>query len=292
VGTSLAVKLRQRVPRLWKCIVLVIFLTFCPRLSEAASLTVAWDPPIDGVTVGYVLSYGTASGSYSQNLNVGNATSCTLNGLLDGVIYYFVVRAYDAAGNLSAPSAEISAALAPSVSPAVTALTLTANVPPPLSVGTPVSWLATATGGVAPYQFQWALYTVGQWTVWPWTDASTWTWTPSTSGNDFEVKVAVRSACSTDSRGEMSQSVPFTVVSRISLSASVLRAKGVRSANLVWNGATGTNVDIYRNNARIATTLNDGAYADTVHTRGHTSYTYKVCATGTSTCSNNSTVGF
>ena len=102
-------------PILWRCILIVIFAIFYPRLSEAASLTVAWDPPSDGVTVGYVLSYGTASRSYSQNVNVRGTTSCTLNGLLDGTTYYFVVRAYDASGNMSDPSVEISAAVAPSV---------------------------------------------------------------------------------------------------------------------------------------------------------------------------------
>ena len=43
------------------------------------------------------------------------------------------------------------------VSPIVTTLALTANVPSPQVLGNTVSWLAAATGGVAPYQFQWTL---------------------------------------------------------------------------------------------------------------------------------------
>jgi hypothetical protein len=92
--------------------------------------------------------------------------------------------------------------------------------------------------------------------------------------------------------GELSQSVPFTVVSTITLSASALKLKGVRNVNLSWRGVTGSTVDVYRNNDKVAVTMNDGAYTDIIGTRGHGTYLYKVCSAGTSTCSNNSTVVF
>ena len=59
---------------------------------------------------------------------------------------------------------------------------------------------------------------------------------------------------------------------------------------LTWSGATSNMVDIYRNNARTATTLNDGLYTDPIG--GHGTYTYRVCAAGTQTCSNQATVTF
>jgi hypothetical protein len=279
-------------PKFAKVIFVVVSAICCPRLSHAAGLTVAWDPPSDGMTAGYLLLYGTASHSYSQQVDVGNTTSYTLSGLSDGTTYYFAVKAYDAIGDLSSPSAEVSATIAPSVAPVVTALSLTSNVPPPQPVATSVTWLSTATGGVAPYQFQWALYGAGQWTVWPWTAASTWTWTPTTPGNDYQVKVAVRSSGSSSTSGEMSQSVPFTVVSSFTLSTSSFKLKGVNNANLTWSGASGSNVDVYRNSAKITTTMNDGAYADQIGTKGHGTFLYKVCAASTATCSNNSTVVF
>jgi hypothetical protein len=283
------------VSRLAKVIVVFLSAICCPRLSDAAGLTVAWDPPSDGITAGYVLLYGTVSHSYSQQVDVGNTTSYTLSGLSDGATYYFAVRAYDAIGDVSDPSAEVSAIIAPSVPAVVTALALAVSVPPPQLVGTTVNWLSTATGGVAPYQFQWALYGAGQWTVWPWTATSTWTWTPTTPGNDYQVKVAVRSSGSSSTSGEMSQSVPFTVtapVSSFTLSTSAFKLKGVTNANLTWSGASGSNVDVYRNSAKITTTMNDGAYADQIGTKGHGTFLYKVCAAGTATCSNNSTVVF
>jgi hypothetical protein len=44
-------------------------------------------------------------------------------------------------------------------------------------------------------------------------------------------------------------------------------------------------VDVYRNGAKVATTMNDGAYTDTTGTKGPGTYIYQVCAAGTLTCS-------
>jgi len=62
--------------------------------------------------------------------------------------------------------------------------------------------------------------------------------------------------------------------------------------DLTWSGATSNMVDIYRNNARISTTLNDGLYTDPIGGHSHATYTYRVCAAGTQTCSNQATVTF
>src|SRR5206468_3411864 len=131
------------VARFAKALLAVLLAICCPRLSQAAGLTVAWDPPSDGMTAGYLLLYGTASHSYSQQVDVGNTTSYILSGLSDGTTYYFAVRAYDAIGDVSDPSAEVSATIAPTVPAVVTALALTASVPPPQLVGTTVNWLST-----------------------------------------------------------------------------------------------------------------------------------------------------
>jgi large repetitive protein len=183
----------------------------CPRLSSAASVTLAWDQPTDGITTGYILFYGTTSQSYSQQIDVGGVAIYTVSGLTDGTTYYFAVRAYDALGELSAPSAEVSVTVGSSVPPVVTSLALTASLPSPQMIGTTVMWSSTATGGVAPYQFQWAVYSAGSWTVGPWTVESTWAWTPALPETDYQVMVAVRSSGSSSSSGELSQTVPFTI---------------------------------------------------------------------------------
>src|SRR6266487_1026138 len=117
--------------RFAKVIAIVLVAVCWPLSSNAAELTLAWDPPSDGITTGYIVLYGTAPHSYSQQVDVGNTTSYTVKNLLDGTTYYFAVRAYDATGATSDPSLEVSGMTAPAVPPVVTALALTANVPPP-----------------------------------------------------------------------------------------------------------------------------------------------------------------
>jgi hypothetical protein len=79
---------------------------------------------------------------------------------------------------------------------------------------------------------------------------------------------------------------------QITLSARGYKVQGRHTVDLTWSGASGTNVDVYRNNAVVATTPNDGFYTDSPGGRGHATYTYKVCNQGTQTCSNNATVTF
>src|ERR1700676_2741889 len=89
--------------------------------ADAASLTLAWDPDASSVA-GYTLYWGTQSGVYPNSVDVGNQTSRQVTGLGNQVRYYFVVKAYDSAGEFSGPSAEVSGVTAGSAppSPAVT----------------------------------------------------------------------------------------------------------------------------------------------------------------------------
>ena len=58
-------------------------------------------------------------------------------------------------------------------------------------------------------------------------------------------------------------------------------------------GAHSPNIDIYRNNALIATQPNDpGVYIDSTGDTGRAQYRYKVCEAGTQTCSNEVLVRF
>ncbi len=78
----------------------------------------------------------------------------------------------------------------------------------------------------------------------------------------------------------------------ISLSATGYKVKGSQRADLTWSGAASTNVDVFRESSKIATTANDGAYTDNIGAKGSGSYTYKICEAGTTTCSNSVTVTF
>jgi hypothetical protein len=61
---------------------------------------------------------------------------------------------------------------------------------------------------------------------------------------------------------------------------------------LRWTGATGTQVTVYRNNAFLANTANDGRQTYSRPLPGASRYTYKVCKVGTAVCSNVATVNF
>jgi fibronectin type III domain protein len=87
----------------------VIFLVLVwTRVTESATLTLAWDSSTDPNVAGYVLYWGTHSGVYSSQSNVGNQSLVQVGGLADGTYYYFVVYAYNTAGQLSPPSGEVS----------------------------------------------------------------------------------------------------------------------------------------------------------------------------------------
>lgn len=75
-------------------------------------LYLKWDPATDNESgvKGYKVYYGTASGSYSSPIDVGNVTNYELAGLSNGTIYYVAVSAYDYAGNEGDKSSEVSEA--------------------------------------------------------------------------------------------------------------------------------------------------------------------------------------
>jgi hypothetical protein len=86
----------------------VLVALVCARDASALSLTLAWDIPNDSTIVGYVVSYGTTSGYYTNAVNAGNSDRVYVTNLLDQTPYYFAVQSYDAKFNLSAYSAEIA----------------------------------------------------------------------------------------------------------------------------------------------------------------------------------------
>jgi hypothetical protein len=88
--------------------------------TQAAQLQLAWDPPTtntDGTPLGdlagYKIYYSQSSGNYSTTVDVGNVTSHLLDGLEEGKTYYFAATAYDASGNESDFSNEVSATIPP-----------------------------------------------------------------------------------------------------------------------------------------------------------------------------------
>jgi NPCBM/NEW2 domain len=82
---------------------------FLSTRAQAAFLGLAWDPNPEADVAGYILFYGTTSGSYSTSVDVGNTTTWNTDTLTEGQPYFFAVLAYDTNGRRSPLSTEITA---------------------------------------------------------------------------------------------------------------------------------------------------------------------------------------
>jgi|GEM_PF-1437327 len=112
------------------------------------NVTLTWAPPIDdgGTSItNYTIYYGTTSGTYTNNITVGNVTKYTIANLTNGQKYYFAVSAINAVGE-SEKSDEVSAmpCTMPSAPQNLTAVAGNDNVtltwhPPASDGGSPVT---------------------------------------------------------------------------------------------------------------------------------------------------------
>jgi subtilisin len=83
------------------------------------------------------------------------------------------------------------------------------------------------------------------------------------------------------------------VAGDFTLSAIGYKVRGRQKADLNWSGTTATDVDVFRNGAKIVTTANDGAHTDNIDSVGGGSYTYKICEeNNAAVCSNDAIVAF
>ena len=95
--------------------------------TQAATVTLAWDRNQDPDIAGYVISYGTSSGSYTASVDVGNVTLSTIS-LTSGFRYFLAVQAYNTAGLWSAMSNEVSADLGQTSAPSLPAQSLSQDL--------------------------------------------------------------------------------------------------------------------------------------------------------------------
>ena len=106
-------------------------------------------------------------------------------------------------------------------------------------------------------------------------------------------------AKATDSGGLQGSSqvaITITVLAATSTSQRTLAVRKVVNedsgrAILTWAGVSGTSVDIYRNGTKLTATSNDGYFKNYLTLKSAT-YSYKVCASGTQTCTNTASITF
>jgi hypothetical protein len=106
----------SRIVGLTRVLGVILFLTllhnpvqvFSATIPPGTSVTLAWDRSPDPNIAGYKIYDGVVSHTYTNVIDVGNATNATISGLIKGQTYYFSATAYNSLGLESGFSGEIS----------------------------------------------------------------------------------------------------------------------------------------------------------------------------------------
>jgi hypothetical protein len=76
--------------------------SLCASNAPPQSATLAWNPSDPATNVaGYYICYGGTAGNYTNQMNVGLATTGVVSNLQAGMTYYFATTSYDSVGNQS-----------------------------------------------------------------------------------------------------------------------------------------------------------------------------------------------
>jgi hypothetical protein len=143
---------------------LSLVLILAPGMAQALMpVTVAWDEN-NPVPAGYILYWGTSSGTYTNSHDVGSATQYIVLDLQEGVTYYFAAKAYDGDGNESGYSTEISHTVGtPNTSPTTPTVP---NGPGTGYIQTDYSFSSTATDSendAIQYRYDWGDGVISGW---------------------------------------------------------------------------------------------------------------------------------
>jgi hypothetical protein len=169
-------------------------------VASSSQITLGWTDNSDNET-GFKIERCTGVGCETNVANFGQiatvgagVTSYTDTGLSPSTTYAYRVRAYNAGGD-SSYSNTVSGTTAAGI--AVTSLT--SNVSVPATVGTAMTWTASASGGPTPLQYKFWRYSAGAWTmVQDYSTSNTYTWTSASGDVGLDgIEVWVRGAGST-----------------------------------------------------------------------------------------------
>jgi subtilisin family serine protease len=170
--------------------------------------------------------------------------------------------------------------------------------PPPAPNSPPSVSFTTSCGSLACSFSDRSTDVDGSIVAWQWnfgTGATSTLQNPSytfPAAGTYTVTLTVTDNAGATGTGSGSVTVTAPATQGITLTATGYKVKGYPRVDLRWSGATSSTVDIWRNNVKIATVANSGAYTNSINSKGSGTYTYRVCNAGTSTCSGNAAVTF
>jgi len=264
--------------------------------NPTSSLIINWADNANNED-GYRIERSTDGATFGQVAQLGaNSRSYTNSGLLAGSTYFYRVSAYNAAGasgfsNVASGQTQNTTNTAPSVSigspgnnssyPQGVSITFSGSASDTQdgSLNGSLQWTSNLSGNIGSGASFSRTLTVGTHTV---TASVT-----DRGGLTGSARITVTVAAAAP------QPAPAPAPSTPTLTARGYKVKGVQTVDLSWAGLSGGSVDVYRGGAFVFATTNDGSHTDNLNSKGGgDSYTYKVCATGTSTCSNTATVSF
>ena len=160
-------------------------------LAGTASDSGLGNSGIASVTVnGAAATGGTATGSGTANWSRSVALSSGPNTL--------TVVATDGAGNTRSTQITITSVTYAASIPPITGASLSQNLASPQTTGTAITFTASGSGGVGPYEYQWyvQLNGGGQTMVRAWSTATGYAWTPTQAGT-YVISIWARSAGTT-----------------------------------------------------------------------------------------------
>lgn len=261
--------------------------------SPSSSLIVSWADNANNET-GYRIERSYDGATFSALTQLGqNASSYTDSSLTSGLTYFYRVSAFNSSGNSGYSN----------VGSGQTQLA-SSNTAPVVTISSPSNNSAYADG--TSLWFSGSASDTQDGTI-----SSNMRWTSNIDGQigtgasfsrTLSAGTHTITASVTDSGGLIaSGQVQITVAAASApsspqtgplLSARAYKVKGSQMVDLAWSGLSSGSVDIYRNGAVISSSANDGAQTDAINKKGGGSYSYKVCASGTSTCTNTVSVTF
>jgi hypothetical protein len=242
------------------------------------------------------------SGSASDNEDGSLSSNMVWTSSIDGVLGYgpSFTRSLSPGGHVVTASATDSTGLTSSKQITVN-ITASVNTAPSVSISSPTSTSYKDTTNIS---FSGSSSDTQDGNL-----TSRIVWTSSLLGEigvggsfsrTLSAGIHVITASVTDNAGATSSrqvtvSVTTAVLSSTlqpTLSASGYKIKGSQRVDLTWSGLTAASADIYRDGTKVTTTPNDGMWTDILNRKGGGAYRYKVCGTGTTSCSDEVQVTF